>query len=153
MLPPLSRRVMDRRSDECLLGERQDTFDDPESPFIPTFRAQSMSSPKGRTQPLKTLCKVLAAVSLLSFAVVLLKPLVYLDIEEAPTYSAAFHSQSYVQGPPTQRFRGQLIRSRHFSPISQQLAPDNLRNDTKYITSWISAGWSTSPPASAHLHY
>lgn len=22
---------------------------------------------------------------------------------------------------------------------------DNLRNDTQYITSWISAGWSTSP--------
>ena len=32
-----------------------------------------------------------------------------------------------VLGPPTQRFR------------------DNLRNDTKYITSWISAGWSMCP--------
>lgn len=31
----------------------------------------------------------------------------------------------FVLGPPTQSFR------------------DNLRNDTKYITSWISAGWST----------
>ena len=32
----------------------------------------------------------------------------------------------YVRGPPAASFR------------------DNLRNDTKYITSWISAGWSTS---------
>jgi hypothetical protein len=156
MLPPLSRRVMDRRSsDECLLGvnPRQDTYDDPESPFISTFRAKSMSSANGRNQHLKTLCKLLAAVSLLSFGVLLLKPLAYPDIEEAPAYSAAFHSQSYVQGPPTQRFRGHLIHSRYCSRISQQLATDNLRNDTKYITSWISAGWSTSPPTHCHLHY
>lgn len=32
----------------------------------------------------------------------------------------------FVLGPPSKRFR------------------ENLRNDTKYITSWISAGWSTS---------
>ena len=31
----------------------------------------------------------------------------------------------FVRGPPTQSFR------------------DNLRNDTKYITSWLSAGWSS----------
>lgn len=35
------------------------------------------------------------------------------------------HSPNLL-GPPTDRFR------------------DNLRNDTKYITSWISAGWSKS---------
>ena len=40
-------------------------------------------------------------------------------VEDEPDYSP------YVLGPPTQSFR------------------DNLRNDTKYITSWISAGWST----------
>lgn len=33
-----------------------------------------------------------------------------------------------VHGPPTLSFK------------------DNLRNDTKYITSWISAGWSASEP-------
>lgn len=36
-----------------------------------------------------------------------------------PTYSP------YLRGPPTDSFR------------------DNLRNDTKYVTSWISAGWGT----------
>ncbi len=41
--------------------------------------------------------------------------------EEAPEFSPL------VLGAPTQSFR------------------DNLRNDTKYITSWISAGWSEYP--------
>jgi hypothetical protein len=35
-----------------------------------------------------------------------------------------FDYSPYVVGPPTQSFR------------------DNLRNDTQYITSWLSAGWS-----------
>jgi hypothetical protein len=120
MLPPLSRRIMDRTSDEFLLGKssRQDAYDDPESPFISTFRAKPMSSAKGKRRTLKTICTVLGVVSLLSFGVVLLKPLSYLDIEEVPVYSTPLNSQSYVQGPPTQRFRGQLIRSRHSSRIS-----------------------------------
>lgn len=42
--------------------------------------------------------------------------------EELPTPEFS----PYVLGPPTQSFR------------------DNLRNDTKYITSWLSAGWSAS---------
>lgn len=41
-------------------------------------------------------------------------------------YEEEYEYSPYVLGPPTQRFR------------------DNLRNDTKYITSWISAGWSMS---------
>ena len=41
-------------------------------------------------------------------------------IEVTPSHSP------YLLGPPADRFR------------------DNLRNDTKYITSWISAGWSKS---------
>lgn len=115
---------MDRRSDEFLLGEsptREAAYDDPESPFIPTFRVEPMASVKGRKRPLRTICIVLAAVSLLSFGVVLLKPLSYLDIdvEKAAVYPATFNSQSYVQGPPTQRFRGQSIRLRHSSRILQ----------------------------------
>ena len=42
-----------------------------------------------------------------------------LDVLPEPGFSP------YVLGAPTQSFR------------------DNLRNDTQYITSWISAGWST----------
>ncbi|CCM03129.1 uncharacterized protein FIBRA_05250 [Fibroporia radiculosa] len=41
----------------------------------------------------------------------------------------------YVLGPPTQRFR------------------DNLRNDTLYITSWISAGWTNDVMTYANLIY
>ncbi|PCH33956.1 hypothetical protein WOLCODRAFT_61728 [Wolfiporia cocos MD-104 SS10] len=41
----------------------------------------------------------------------------------------------YVLGPPTQRFR------------------DNLRNDTQYITSWISAGWTNDVMTYANLIY
>lgn len=45
----------------------------------------------------------------------------------------------YIVGAPTQSFR------------------DNLRNDTKYITSWLSAGWSTCPllivlDVPSHIH-
>ncbi|KAG1885499.1 hypothetical protein F4604DRAFT_1890272 [Suillus subluteus] len=140
MLPPLSKLVMDRTSsDEFLLGasSKQDPYDDPdsESPFISTFRARPMTPANSRRRTFRTLCTVLAAVSLLSFGFVLLKPLSYLDIEEAPMYSATFNSQLYVQGPPTQRFR------------------DNLRNDTKYITSWISAGWTNDVMTYGNLIY
>ncbi|KAI0778374.1 hypothetical protein BD413DRAFT_508781 [Trametes elegans] len=41
----------------------------------------------------------------------------------------------FVLGPPTQSFR------------------DNLRNDTKYITSWISAGWTNDIMTYANLIY
>ncbi|KAH9898206.1 hypothetical protein C8Q73DRAFT_684005 [Cubamyces lactineus] len=41
----------------------------------------------------------------------------------------------FVRGPPTQSFR------------------DNLRNDTKYITSWISAGWTNDIMTYTNLVY
>ena len=50
-----------------------------------------------------------------------------------PPYPEEFEDElahsPYVLGPPTPSFR------------------DNLRNDTKYITSWISAGWSAYLPS------
>ncbi|KAG2140412.1 hypothetical protein BD769DRAFT_1626303 [Suillus cothurnatus] len=52
-----------------------------------------------------------------------------------PSHPAIFNSQSYVQGPPTQSFR------------------DNLRNDTKYITTWGSAGWTNVVMSYANLIY
>ncbi|KAL6310144.1 hypothetical protein BKA93DRAFT_721989 [Sparassis latifolia] len=51
------------------------------------------------------------------------------DLQGQYTYSP------YVNGPPTARFR------------------DNLRNDTKYITSWISAGWTNDVMTYANLIY
>ncbi|KAG2140052.1 hypothetical protein DEU56DRAFT_291167 [Suillus clintonianus] len=126
---------MDRKSDECLLGEspRQDAYDDSEEPFIPS-RAKPLPA-KGRNPSLRTICAALAGISLLGFGVILFKPLSYLEIQDAPVYSAAFDSQLYVQGPPTQRFR------------------DNLLNDTKYITSWASAGWTNDVMTYGNLIY
>ncbi|OCH94686.1 hypothetical protein OBBRIDRAFT_722038 [Obba rivulosa] len=51
------------------------------------------------------------------------------DIHDEPEYSP------YVLGPPTESFR------------------DNLRNDTKYITSWISAGWTNDVMTYANMVY
>ncbi|KAH9857996.1 hypothetical protein C2E23DRAFT_855905 [Lenzites betulinus] len=51
------------------------------------------------------------------------------ELEEELDYSP------FVLGPPTQSFR------------------DNLRNDTKYITSWISAGWTNDIMTYANLIY
>lgn len=54
--------------------------------------------------------------------------------------------KSALLGPPTSRFRGSPQRFLlHISSILTRLHSDNLRNDTKYITSWISAGWSECP--------
>ena len=46
--------------------------------------------------------------------------------DDAESLEDEYEYSPFVRGPPTQSFR------------------DNLRDDTKYITSWISAGWSTS---------
>jgi hypothetical protein len=114
--------------------DRQDAYDDPETPFIPTFRVKPQLT-KGRKPSLRTICIALAGISLLSFGFLLLKPLSYLDTQDVPSYSTTFNSQSFVQGSPTQHFR------------------DNLRNDTKYITSWASAGWTNDVMTYGNLIY
>ncbi|KAG1754887.1 uncharacterized protein EDB91DRAFT_1276371 [Suillus paluster] len=126
---------MNRRPDEYLLAKNQrlDEYDDFESPFIPMFRAKP--SAKDSQRSLRTIFIFLAGVSLLGFGTLLFKPSSYLDIQDAPAYSGIVNSQSYVQGPPTQRFR------------------DNLRNDTKYVTSWISAGWTNDVMTYGNLIY
>ncbi|KAG1733023.1 uncharacterized protein EDB91DRAFT_650610 [Suillus paluster] len=108
--------------------------DDPEMPFIPMFHAKLLSA-KGRQPSLRMICAALAGVSLLSFGALLLEPLSYLDVQYAPAYSAVFNSRLYVQGPPTQRFR------------------DNFRNDTKYIISWASSGWTNDVMTYGNLIY
>ncbi|KAG2112419.1 hypothetical protein DEU56DRAFT_201839 [Suillus clintonianus] len=91
----------------------------------------------GRMPSFRIICTVLAGVFLFSFGALLLKPMNYgLDLQDQPAYSAIINLQSpYVQGPPTQRFR------------------DNLRNDTKYITSWASAGWTNDVITYGNLIY
>jgi hypothetical protein len=50
--------------------------------------------------------------------------------------------KSVLLGPPTDRFRGEPPENCTTLVVTSVLHLDNLRNDTKYITSWISAGWS-----------
>lgn len=49
---------------------------------------------------------------------------------------------NYLNGPPTDRFRGSLCFSMQSVLTEDIHLQDNLRLDMKYITSWISAGWS-----------
>ncbi|KZT02434.1 uncharacterized protein LAESUDRAFT_815288 [Laetiporus sulphureus 93-53] len=59
-----------------------------------------------------------------------------LDVEvDVPEPESENAYSPYVLGPPTSRFR------------------DNLRNDTKYITSWVSAGWTNDVITYANLIY
>jgi hypothetical protein len=53
--------------------------------------------------------------------------------------------KSALLGPPTSRFRGSPQGYSSTFPDIVRFHSDNLRNDTKYITSWISAGWSECP--------
>lgn len=66
----------------------------------------------------------------------------------APTAPAQevdrFDSQLYLRGPPTDRFRGMSTTPTFASGPKFIPRPDNLRPEVKYITSWISAGWSMS---------
>lgn len=126
----------------------------PSTPFISTFRARG--SPHAFIHKRKTafvLCAFVSVVSLgvlASWAVSSGSSASYVapqhaesavqDVVDLPSNTSAplplpeVHEDDvsieqdyspYVLGPPTQSFR------------------DNLRNDTKYITSWLSAGWST----------
>jgi len=92
---------------------------------------------KGRMISLRTICAALTGAFLLGFGTLLLNPSSYIPdvVQDAPPHPTIFNSQSYVQGPPTQSFR------------------DNLRNDTKYITTWGSAGWTNVVMSYANLIY
>ncbi|KIM70241.1 hypothetical protein SCLCIDRAFT_102054 [Scleroderma citrinum Foug A] len=57
------------------------------------------------------------------------------DLLTVPPVTDLDDVQSYVLGPPTQSFR------------------DNLRNDTKYITSWLNAGWTNDVMTIGNLLY
>ncbi|KAG1905317.1 uncharacterized protein F5891DRAFT_1008767 [Suillus fuscotomentosus] len=115
--------------------DTHDPYDDPETPFIPTLGAKPPPTTRGRKLSRRTICTALAGISLLGFGFLLLKPSSHLDTQDVPSYSAASNSPSYLQGPPTQRFR------------------DNLRNDTKYITSFTSAGWTNDVMTYGNLIY
>lgn len=49
----------------------------------------------------------------------------------------------YINGPPTARFRGRSVL-RVTKLLIQAQFLDNLKQDEKYITSWVAAGWSES---------
>ncbi|ETW87012.1 hypothetical protein HETIRDRAFT_307790 [Heterobasidion irregulare TC 32-1] len=56
-------------------------------------------------------------------------------LPHAPQSAAGVDRHSVLLGPPTSHFR------------------DNLRNDTRYITSWISAGWTNDVMTYGNLVY
>ncbi|KAH7916414.1 hypothetical protein BJ138DRAFT_468258 [Hygrophoropsis aurantiaca] len=117
--------------------------EDLESPYFPTFkRSQSSSAFSYDKKPRWPLigCIILSAISVLSLGFTLLttrpKPQATANIPVELNSSISVSTQySYVLGPPTQSFR------------------DNLRNDTKYITSWISAGWTNDVMTYGNLLY
>jgi hypothetical protein len=55
-----------------------------------------------------------------------------------------FDSQLYLRGLPTDKFRGMSTTPAFAGDPKFIPRPDNLRPEVKYITSWISAGWSMS---------
>ncbi|KAH7927278.1 hypothetical protein BV22DRAFT_1045518 [Leucogyrophana mollusca] len=131
----------DDGSEEYLLSNstHYEDSEDPESPYLPAskrLRTRSLLSPAPgeKRRWLLLGCAALSALSLFSLGFVFLttrsKAPEVLDIpvESVSSNTSTSVHESFVLGPPTQSFR------------------DNLRNDTKYITSWISAGWKRAFP-------
>lgn len=63
----------------------------------------------------------------------------------APPFVDPFGAEFNLIGPPTNHFRGRYSQSFSREIINIYINhTDNLRSDRKYISSWISAGWSAS---------
>jgi hypothetical protein len=58
-----------------------------------------------------------------------------IDYSRSGDNSSSSQTLPWIMGPPARKFR------------------DNLRSDRRYITSWYSAGWSTSAHVSSHKHF
>ncbi|KAI6047922.1 hypothetical protein EDC04DRAFT_36455 [Pisolithus marmoratus] len=82
-------------------------------------------------------CVALAIVSVAALALFTLvtTPAQLQALLPIPPVTEVEDAQSFVLGPPTQSFR------------------DNLRNDTKYITSWLNAGWTNDVMTIGNLLY
>ncbi|KIK97545.1 hypothetical protein PAXRUDRAFT_824800 [Paxillus rubicundulus Ve08.2h10] len=117
-------------SEEFLLETPHHRDDDAKEPYRP-----SLSSPSSNTLRKKLVIafSLVAAIPLLAL-VFLSRPSLTQQVFDAPV-ALDLDLKSYVVGPPTQSFR------------------DNLRNDTKYITSWISAGWTNDVMTYGNLLY
>ena len=121
-------------------------------------------SHKPRQRYMYTACVCIAAVSIVGLLATTLR-----TMDQSPLYPLIDHERddglapplcpqipiqthnhldpmNYLNGPPTERFRGLLYFSMNLNALVEDIylsIKDNLRLDTKYITSWISAGWST----------
>lgn len=111
---------------------------------------------KPRHRNIYTACVCIAAVSIFGLLATTLRtlksplyPLVDEERESGRTSQMCLQTANhldpinYLNGPPTDRFRGSLSSMDLKAPIEDLCLTDNLRPETKYITSWISAGWST----------
>ncbi|EMD41919.1 hypothetical protein CERSUDRAFT_110476 [Gelatoporia subvermispora B] len=140
-----------------------DYFSPPLSPKLPTFRTRFVPSQTRLGRVIFVTLAFLSAASLITFATFSLfsdphrdtysipdvvRPSPEVELEEPllpPIHEDHRYSDEmsldepeyspYVVGPPTESFR------------------DNLRNDTKYITSWISAGWTNDVMTYANMVY
>ncbi|KAI0031409.1 hypothetical protein K488DRAFT_52104 [Vararia minispora EC-137] len=125
-------------------AESIDSIDaSPTTPFFPGSRDSSSQHPKGplwrRYRQSLLLLAVFSLLSLTSFVLYTL-PDAQLQVPGRTSFGSTFNDPRSPRlralvGPPTVRFR------------------DNLRNDTKYITSWISAGWTNDVMTYANLIY
>lgn len=61
----------------------------------------------------------------------------------AMTLPKYLQAQTYLAGPPTTNFRSAFCPRTVATFINIFNITDSLRNDTAYLTSWLSAGWST----------
>ncbi|KAH7886098.1 hypothetical protein F5I97DRAFT_2025845 [Phlebopus sp. FC_14] len=116
-------------------------LDDPEDiPYNPVPKRYRPPFAIDKQRRLLTICVCVLALAVLALAPSLLTmaasrtPAQHV-LSVPSTTDLEGNTLSYVMGPPTQNFR------------------DNLRNDTKYITSWISAGWTNDVMTYGNLLY
>ncbi|TFY70546.1 hypothetical protein EVG20_g2459 [Dentipellis fragilis] len=113
----------------------------PASPFRSSFRS-SLPAPVTRRRFILAACSIFSVTSLLLFfSFSLFESPILWKLYQPPSASSYLgiphrvDRLSAVLGPPTPKLK------------------DNLRNDTKYVTSWISAGWTNDVMTYGNLVY
>ncbi|KAF9245804.1 hypothetical protein BU15DRAFT_40619 [Melanogaster broomeanus] len=126
-------------SEEQLLAGRTDYYDDAEldEPYTSRRLRKSRSPASDKLRHLVTILAIITTISVaaLGTLIYLLRKSHTQEVLDSPVTFDLEDALSYVVGPPTDNFK------------------DNLRNDTKYITSWISAGWTNDVMTYGNLLY
>ncbi|KAG6334539.1 hypothetical protein ID866_4555 [Astraeus odoratus] len=117
---------------EFLLPSRH--YEDADRPSRPSRRL-GMPSYISRRQSISCVVFVVASFAAFALFTLIIAPSQAGDLLTVVPATEVESEKSYVLGPPTQSFR------------------DNLRNETKYITSWINAGWTNDVMTIGNLLY